>query len=273
MDNVFEGQRISVVATIHDAAVVRHVQLVVAEFHGGPLLLLYWCCVVHGQNKQKSRTFVCIHFKRCDPAGAETKYLFVERVCSCLSVFPPRKKKEKRAKKHSNRKDQTMESNNSPPNLGSDTASANSSASLSLLERIQLQRQREAQLISNNNNNTPQHIQVPVASQPPAVPNYGESSLPGYGNNTTTAPASLLSSSMFQSWSPPPAASSPNDDYHTDLQQGLLLSQPHHAAQEYSMSNYFLTFLADIQALLGRLPVVLRILVFAALFYVALKLI
>ena len=134
--------------------------------------------------------------------------------------------------------------------------------SSSLLERIQMQRQREAAL-QQQQQQTPQQIQVP---------NYGEASMPGMGNN---ARGSSEGSFFSTAWSNISQSMETGMADHNDMESALLVptSGLYPTDEEtYSMQNYFMTFVKDVYGLFLRLPVVARVVVLIGLLYVALKL-
>jgi len=139
----------------------------------------------------------------------------------------------------------------------------------SLLERIQLQRQREAALQQQQQQQTPQQIQVP---------NYGEttsSSMPGLGsspNNYNGSESNFFSSA----WSNISQSMETGMNEQNDMESALLapasgdrLSADN---ENYSMQNYFMTFVKDVYGLFLRLPVPARVVAVIGLLYIALKL-
>jgi hypothetical protein len=144
-----------------------------------------------------------------------------------------------------------------------------SSAGRSLLERIRLQQQRE--LAPTAQIQVPQYNPYPTNNNTMAnqyAIDYGTDS------NETTAnmQSSLLGKSTFFS------------DAWTNLQSSLetgggedtdaLIVPSHQRANngEYSLKEYFLTFVRDVYGGFLRLPVVVRILVVILLLYIALEL-
>lgn len=151
---------------------------------------------------------------------------------------------------------------------GDDTASQSSQRSgQSLLERIHLQRQREAAAAAATPT-TPQQIQVP---------NYGP--MPGMGNDSVppSSEGNYLSnawSNFSQSMEAGMAAESHHQQLSDDgIEDALLPPTAMLATDEnYSMANYFLTFVKDVYGLFLRMHVVVRVIVVAGLLYVAIKL-
>lgn len=144
----------------------------------------------------------------------------------------------------------------------------------SLLERIQLQREREQ--ANTTTSNAPQQINVP---------NYTPVPMEGHGNNSAMhggggGPADHNTGSgggLFQTaWSQ--LSSNGGDGGHEEGgdTMGDALLPPNSpdalANQEYSMGNYFLTFVKDVYGLFMAMHVVLRVLVVLFLLYVAVKL-
>jgi hypothetical protein len=179
---------------------------------------------------------------------------------------------------------------------GSSQRSLGGRSSSSLLERIQQQRQRElaaaatnagAASISSSSNMSvpPQQIQVPQ---------YGQTVMPGFGNSDVVgqqqsyfAPSNgwnLVSPQNFQANGTMPisndmASAEKSQMFHdtqTEMHHALLPpSSAHgfpHGDQNYSLSEYFLTFVKDIYGLFLRLHVVLRVVVVIGLLYLAVKL-
>jgi hypothetical protein len=168
---------------------------------------------------------------------------------------------------------------------GSDDASSVSSqrsaGGRSLLERIQMQRQREAA----SGESSPA-VTMALTPQQIQIPNYGP--MPGIGNSVPSQSSVGATDGSFLSnaWSSfslgvdtSPIAlpgSSPSDSVH-HLEEGMgdaLLppSARMTTDEDYSMSTYFMTFVKDVTGLFNRLHIVPRILVIAALLYLAIKL-
>jgi hypothetical protein len=159
-----------------------------------------------------------------------------------------------------------------------DAASQSSQRSgRSLLERIQMQRQREAAAAAMQTT-TPQQIQVP---------NYGNPAMmQGIGNtNNGSVPSQIDENNMnffSNAWgsfsqsmeSGMAAATSQQQQQQDDGMEDALLppSALIDTDENYSMSNYALTFVRDVYGLFLRMHVVLRVIVFVGLLYVAIKL-
>ena len=141
------------------------------------------------------------------------------------------------------------------------SASGGVAGGSSLLERIQMQRQREAAALQQQ---TPQQIQVP---------NYGAgSSMPGMGNNGS---GRSDSGNFFSSaWNNISHSMETGMAEQNEMESALLAATSRFPEEEenYSMQNYFMTFVRDVYALFLRLPVPARVLVVIGLLYIALKL-
>jgi hypothetical protein len=183
----------------------------------------------------------------------------------------------------------------------SSVSSQRSAGGRSLLERIQMQREREAAAASAAastsdykammTSTTPQQIQIPNYGQ--SMPGFGSSSNIGVGNqNGASSPANdggvstnFLSSTWSNlsqsaagdssfSMSPMPDATPHSlEDGMNDalLPPSSAGGMPRHD-EDYSMSDYFMTFVKDVTGLFSRLHIVPRIILFVALLYVAIKL-
>jgi hypothetical protein len=151
-----------------------------------------------------------------------------------------------------------------------DESSASSHRSgKSLLERIQAQRNREQQAAAS----TPQQIQVPQYTPVSQNGNYidgGGSPDAQIGSNFFSNAWSNISDSMeFR------VSSIGGSGTETDLEARDALLSPtsqHDAAEDYSMGNYFMTFVADMYGLFQALPVPARWFFCLILLYIAIKL-
>lgn len=142
----------------------------------------------------------------------------------------------------------------------------------SLLERIQMQRQREqAALQQQQQQQTPQQIQVP---------NYGEaasSSMPGFGSSSPNDKTNGSESNFFSSaWSNISQSMETGSAEQNDMESALLAPASGEGLsandENYSMQNYFMTFVKDVYGLFLRFPVPARVVVVIGLLYIALKL-
>ena len=144
------------------------------------------------------------------------------------------------------------------------SASGGTAGGSSLLERIQMQRQREAVALQQQQQQTPQQIQVP---------NYGAgSSMPGMGNNGS---GRSDSGNFFSSaWNNISQSMETGMAEQNEMESALLAATSRFPEEEenYSMQNYFMTFVRDVYALFLRLPVPARVLLVIGLLYIALKL-
>lgn len=146
-------------------------------------------------------------------------------------------------------------------NHSSSQLSASGTGGSSLLERIQMQRQREAAAAQQQ---TPQHIQVP---------NYGAgSSMPGMGNSGSGT--SGESGNFFSSaWNNISHSMETGMAERNEMESALLAPASRFPEEEnYSMQNYFMTFVKDVNGLFLRLPVPARFVTVIGLLYIALKL-
>ena len=175
--------------------------------------------------------------------------------------------------------------------------------STSLLERIQRQRELEAATAAAiTNGPATSNAIVNSTTMPPSVPQqniqaqiqvpqYGP--MPGFGNtsDTTTMPPapnhqSGYSNNTWNSFTQrmessmmgdrPQINSSPSYDNNDEMHHALLppASRNDYSGQtsdEYSISQYFLTFVKDIYELFIWLPIAVRIVVVAGLLYVVVK--
>lgn len=143
----------------------------------------------------------------------------------------------------------------------------------SLLERIQAQRSRE-QLAAAAAANTPQQIQVPQYAPVSQDLNYidgGGSPEAGLSSNFFSSAWSNISDSVEQR-----IASIAGSGPEIDLEARDALLSPsaahHDPADDYSMRNYFMTFVADMYGLFEALPVPARWFFCLILLYIAIKL-
>ena len=139
--------------------------------------------------------------------------------------------------------------------------SASGAGGSSLLERIQLQRQREAAALQHQ---TPQHIQVP---------NYG-ASMPGMGNHGSSASSSEAGNFFSSAWNNIAHSMETGMAERNEMESALLAPASRFPEEEenYSMQNYFMTFVKDVYGLFLRLPVPARFVAVIGLLYIALKL-
>jgi hypothetical protein len=180
---------------------------------------------------------------------------------------------------------------------GSSQRSLGGRSASSLLERIQQQRQRElaaaattagaASVSSSSNMSIPPHqIQVPQYG-PSVMPGFGNSDVLGQQQQPYFAPSNgwnLVSPQSFQSNGNVPISnnlvsaekSQMFHDTQTEMHHALLspssVHESRHDDQNYSISEYFLTFVKDIYGLFLRLHVVLRAVLVVGLLYLAVKL-
>jgi hypothetical protein len=201
----------------------------------------------------------------------------------------------------------STESNNDNQDDGTSQSSQRSlgGRSASLLERIQRQRELEAtttttagaaQATSNDNTNSSTIPSVPQPHllpqpNPIQVPQYGP--MPGFGNTTTQPPATApipkngYLNNAWSSFTQNMESTMMADKSQLNLSQSYDNDEMHHAllpptsgndytnmgqtADEYSISQYFLTFVKDIYGLFIWLPIAVRIVVVAGLLYVVVK--
>lgn len=153
-----------------------------------------------------------------------------------------------------------------PSDDGASISSQRSTASL--LQRIQMQRNREVQQQQQQQMPT-QQIQVPQYNPNAVEQNFaggGPAPPETEGSGFFSTAWNNISSSMENGM----ASSTFNDGMGAD--EALLMPSADENAQDYSMSNYFLTFVRDINRLFYSLPVPARVVVVVVLLYVALKL-
>jgi hypothetical protein len=144
--------------------------------------------------------------------------------------------------------------------------------STSLLERIRAQREREAASSEEQNNN--HNDDVETNTGPPVnIPNYAPIANDAMGGGGEPAAASSSWSSAFSSFSMNfggggGAAGAPGGSSTT---QGLL-SPDGSSPDNYSMTEYFNTFVMDIYGLFRSLPILAQAVLVVFLLWVAWKL-
>lgn len=164
--------------------------------------------------------------------------------------------------------------NNEEIGITDESGSASSQRSgRSLLERIQAQRNREQQAVAAAMG-TPQQIQVPQYAPVSQNKNYIDGGSPeaqaGHSSNFFTNAWSNISDSVELR-----IASIAGIGTEADLEaRDALLSPTVHndTADDYSMRNYLMTFVADMYGLFQALPVPARWFFCLILLYIAIKL-
>lgn len=152
---------------------------------------------------------------------------------------------------------------------GDDGASQSSQrSSTSLLERIRAQR---AQQQGGNTSTTPTSIQVPQYN--PVAP---EENFAGGGPHSS--PAADQNSFFSSAWHnisesmETGMASLQQEVNFSQDDQALLAPSAHHHDENYSMGEYFMTFVNDVYGTFLGLPLLVRVTMIFALLYTALKL-
>jgi hypothetical protein len=155
---------------------------------------------------------------------------------------------------------------------------------VSLLDRIRLQREREArqQQLSNDQLPPATSIQVPQynPNHPENMNNNSENTNSPYfswesnGNSLGTGDFFSNAWSNIHSTMETGMASLQQMQHEDDLDSSLLLppSSGDEANHRYSMANYFMTFVKDVNDGFHGLPLIVRIMIVAGMLYVAIKL-